>query len=211
MLLCDIGNSSLHFYKTKTMQESKIGVDSIDFSLYENKKVYYINVNPKLYKKLYSMKNWINLEKFIDKSKYYKTMGIDRIVACEIFDNALIIDAGSAITVDYIKSSKFEGGFIYPGVRAMQKCYKDISSNLDYEFNFELNLDKMAKNTVDAISYGFIAPLIHEIKNKDVKSIYLTGGDAEILKKFLPDAKVDKYLIFHSMQTIIENNRTRMM
>lgn len=209
MLLCDIGNSSFHFYDTKSEKENKILIDELDFSKYEEQYIYYINVNPLLYNKLYNKKNWINLEEYINKENYYETMGLDRVVVCEMFQDALIVDAGSAITVDKMRAGKFEGGFIYPGLFAMKQCYRDISVNLDYEFNFELNLDKMAKNSQDAISYGFLAPLIHEIERENFANIYLTGGDAEVLKSFLPNAKVDKYLIFHSMQKIIEENRTR--
>lgn len=209
MLLCDIGNSSFHFFDTESQKESKLLINEIDFSEYEDKNIYYINVNPLLYNELYSKKNWTNLEEYINKESYYETMGIDRVVVCEMFEDALIVDAGSAITVDKKKDGVFEGGFIYPGIFAMKQCYRDISANLDYEFNFELNLDKMAKNSQDAISYGFLAPLIHEIQRENFANIYLTGGDAEVLKKFLPNAIVDKNLIFHSMQKIIEENRTR--
>ena len=130
-------------------------------------------------------------------------MGIDRIVACESIIDGLIIDAGSAITVDVVKGGVFEGGFIYPGVNAMAQTYKNISIALDYSFNFELDLGKMPKNSQDAISYGYLKTLYSEVMSHNI-DIFLTGGDANKFAKIFPDAKVDDKLIFSGMKKIMK-------
>jgi len=100
MLLCDVGNTSFHFdddsnnYKESTTSFNPKSI---------TKKVYYICVNPDVSKVLDGLDNWIDLASFIDMNNYYETMGIDRIVACEAVQNAVIVDAGSAITVDVVK------------------------------------------------------------------------------------------------------------
>ncbi len=199
MLLCDIGNTSYHF--NNSLQDFKYSVKEFDpASITEQ--VYFISVNVQSKQELQTLDNWIDLEQFIDRSKYYETMGIDRIVALASVTNAVVIDAGSAITVDVVKEGSFEGGFIYPGIRAMQECYKNISSALDYSFNFELDLGKMAKNSQDAISYGYLKPFVDEIKSKNLP-IILTGGDASEFKKLFPDAILDQELIFKGMKKII--------
>jgi type III pantothenate kinase len=200
MILCDVGNTSFHFLEnTLEFKRDCKGFDPSTIS----EEVHYINVNAHFEKKLEELENWIDLRQYIDFSKYYESMGIDRIVACEAIEDGVIIDAGSAITVDIVKKSNFEGGFIYPGLYSFSECYKQISTRLDYSFNFELDLDKMPKNSQDAISYGFLRTLYSEVIRHG-EQIHLTGGDATAFAKIFADAKVDQLLIFKGMKNIID-------
>ena len=200
MLLCDIGNTSYHFldidkdYKqsVKTFNPTTIKED-----------IYYICVEPNIKKILLTLDNWINISKLVNMNNYYPTMGIDRIVACEAIKDGVIIDAGSAITVDIVKDGMFQGGFIYPGSRAMSLTYKNISSALDYEFNYNLNTSKLPKNSQDAISYGYLKLLYSEVKSYNM-DIILTGGDADLLKALFIDAQINKNLIFDGMKKLIQ-------
>ena len=199
MLLCDIGNTSYHF--SNGTQTFKYSVRNfLPESITEQ--IFYICVNHTLKQKLQNLENWIDLENYVDREKYYKTMGIDRIVALKTVENGVLIDAGSAITVDIVKEGVFEGGFIYPGIKAMQECYKNISLALDYSFNFELDFGKMPKNSTDAISYGYLKPFVDEIQSKNLP-IILTGGDALVFTKLFPDAILDQELLFKGMKKII--------
>jgi type III pantothenate kinase len=200
MLLCDIGNTSYHFLDdTKEYKEDAKNFDPATIK----EKVFYICVNPQAKSLLQNLANWIDIAAFIDKTPYYATMGIDRIVACEYIQEGIVLDAGSAITVDLVKEGVFQGGFIYPGIRAMQACYTNISSALAYPFNFELDLGKMPKNSTDAISYGYIKTLKGEV-DALAHEVYLTGGDARKFAKIFPNAVVDERLLFKSMQKIIK-------
>ena len=206
MLLCDIGNTSYHFFDEN--REYKESVKSFDPSSVKEK-VYYICVNKALHIKLHSLSNWIDLSVYIDKTKYYKTMGIDRIFAVEAINEGVIIDAGSAVTVDVVKNDEFVGGFIYPGIQAMQKTYENISPALAYSFNFECDLDIMPKNSQDAISYGYLKTLYCEVMSYNLPVI-ITGGDALEFKKIFKNAKIDTRLIFHSMKKIIQKNEDKL-
>ncbi len=201
MLLCDIGNTSLHFYDDEKgeYKESVVAFDPSTFL----EKVYYISVNVKLSKELKNLDNWIDLAPLIQRNKYYETMGIDRIFAVEATSHGVIVDAGSAVTVDVVRDGVYEGGFISPGKHAMQKCYSDISPALEYPFNFELNQKNLAKNSQDAISYGYLKLLASEICSYDLP-IILTGGDAEEFAQLFFDARVNKRVLFEGMQKIIE-------
>ena len=200
MILCDVGNTSYHFldgdrdYKqsVKTFNPHAIA-----------ERVYYICVNPHAKKILDTLANWIDLSWHVDMSSYYDTMGIDRIVACEAISDGVIVDAGSAITVDVVENGVFQGGFIYPGTKAMSQTYKTISSALDYQFNYDLDLSKLPKNSQDAISYGYLKILYSEVISH-AKDIYLTGGDANKLNVIFPNAKIDETLIFKGMRKIID-------
>ncbi len=200
MLLCDIGNTTCHFFSDERSYRE-------DAALFDpssiQERVFYICVNPRLKNLLKELPNWIDLCAYVDFKKYYETMGIDRIVACEAIEEGVIVDAGSAITVDIVKKGRFEGGFIYPGARAMGECYKNISSALEYSFNFEVDLDKMPKNSRDAISYGYLKLLKSEVDSYNME-IFLTGGDAKSFSNIFPNAHLDEMLIFRGMKNIMK-------
>jgi len=200
LTLCDIGNTTYHFLREGV--ESREAADTFDPGQVEED-VYYISVNAAVERRLKALPNWHDLRNCIDWEQYYETMGVDRIVACEAIEEGLIIDAGSAITVDLVSAGRFEGGFIYPGLDAMQESYRNISPRLDYSLNFELDLDKMPKNSRDAISYGLLRTLFSEVMRHE-RPIYLTGGNAKVLSKIFPDATVDELLLFKGMKKMME-------
>jgi len=85
----------------------------------------------------------------------------------------------------------------------MQKAYADISPRLGYSFNFDLDLDKMPKNSRDAVSYGYLRLLYSEIERHDGE-LYVTGGDAQNIAKLFDNANVDELLIFKGMKKLIQ-------
>ncbi len=198
-MLCDIGNSSYHFFDGKS--EFKRDVESLDPSSMREH-IYYISVNHSINQKLEHLPNWIDLSCYIDKTEYYESMGIDRIVACMGVEYGVVVDAGSAITVDIIKESKFTGGFIYPGIKTMLDAYSSISPALSCSFNFELPLDTIPKNTIDALSYGALGLLVKEINSYSMRVI-LTGGDAPKLSTMINNATIDTELIFKGMKKLM--------
>ena len=198
--LCDVGNTSYHFLRGEVV--SKFLVDDFNPSSIKET-VYYISVNPEVDQKLEVVENWHNLREKIEWNDYYETMGVDRVVACEAIEDGLIIDAGSAITVDLVTNRRFEGGFIYPGLDAMLETYRRISPRLNYSLNFELDLDKMPQNSQDAISYGILRTLYSEVMRHN-KQIYLTGGNAKVLSQLFPEAIVDELLLFKGMKKMME-------
>jgi len=200
MLLCDIGNTSYHFLEDSKEYKKNV-YDFHPESVSE--RVYYICVNTSVQEKLKNLENWVDLSVYVNMEKYYTTMGKDRIFAIEAVENGVILDAGSAITVDVVQDGIFMGGFIYPGVKAMEQTYANISPALAYSFNFELNLDKMPKNSQDAISYGFLKTLQSEVVSYKLP-IILTGGDAQELQKIFPEAQLENELLFHGMKKIIK-------
>ena len=200
LILCDIGNTSFDFYRDGIKE--KIAVE--DYEIQESsEKIFYICVNETVSKQLQGVSGWIDLEPFIDRTNYYETMGIDRIVGCEAVENGVIIDAGSAITVDVVKESVFQGGYITLGLHVSQASYKQISPRLAYSYNFEIDLDKMPKNSQDAITYGQLGVLYRDIVRYDLP-IYLMGGDAQKLKTVFQKAYVDEDLLFKGMKKIMK-------
>ena len=203
MLLCDIGNSYAHFFDGK-----RVWRESLDqfIDRYCDEKIYFINVNQSLKDRLKDIKNWINLEEYIEFKTTYKGLGVDRKVLCLAIKDGVGVDAGSAITVDLMVKKEHKGGFILPGFKAYEDAFKEISSILDKGIDFSVNLNSLPKNTKEAISYGVIKSIVCLINDiAKGKKIFLTGGDGKKLLPFLENAKYDEKLIFYGMKKIIKD------
>ena len=200
MILCDIGNTSVDLFIDGN--RTKLSADSFEPAIFEDN-IYYASVNASINERIRELTNWYDLRAFVDGDKYYPTMGIDRIMVCEAIEDGVIVDAGSAITVDVMRCGVYQGGFISLGIRAAEEAYARLSSALDVSFNFEVDLAKMAKNTPDALTVGFMVPLIEKIERLG-KPLYITGGDARLISRFFSEAIVDEELIFKGMTKLIE-------
>lgn len=128
-----------------------------------------------------------------------KTLGKDRIAAAVgatvLFPSAscLIIDAGTAITYDYVKDGcQYLGGNISPGIDIRFKSLHDFTSRLPL-ITVPHPTDGFGLTTEEALSNGVINGVIHEIngyidafEKKNVNSrIILTGGSSIYLCKKL--------------------------
>ncbi len=204
MILCDIGNTTFHF-----LIEGKHKKYFIDESLPKvDERIYFISVNEKARKRIENIyTNCINLEEYLDFKTLYRGMGIDRKVACFGSGNAIIVDAGSAVTVDIMEKGKHLGGIILPGLNNLNKLYKQISLKLDCEINTKVNLDTIPLCTEDAISYSILKSIILPIKEiASDKQIIFTGGDGKFLSRYFDNCIYKNNLIFENMKGIINAN-----
>ena len=204
MILCDIGNTSTKIFIN---DEIKNYYKNDEIPSFEEE-IFYISVNEKAKVKLLEKNPQAkDLSFFITFKTSYIGMGIDRVVACCFQKNAVIVDAGSAITVDIIENSVHKGGFILLGINSFVKSYENISEKLKVDFEKNINLDKIPLQTKDAILYALIKSIILPIKEicKD-KNIIFTGGDGEFLSSFFKNSQYKKDLIFENMKRIIDAN-----
>ena len=204
MILCDIGNTTYHFLikgkHKKYFLDEKV-------PKFEDE-IYFISVNEKASKKLLKKNPQSkNINKFLKFSTAYQGLGIDRAVACSFQDNCVIVDAGSAITVDIIENAQHQGGFILLGLQRFKKSYPKISKKLKFDFEKNINLDKIPLCTKDAIQYAMLKSIILPIKEVSLnKNIIFTGGDGEFLSKYFENSVYKKDLIFENMKRIIDAN-----
>jgi len=217
MILCDIGNTSYHFKENKKTFKVSINESLKDLPLYRKDTIYFISVNKKATKKfIKKFPHSINLKSMLNFETAYKGMGIDRQVVCHQIKDGIIVDLGSAITVDIMKKGKHQGGFIIPGIEAYKSIYPNISKKLSFDFEKDTNLDKIPLTTNDAINYAIFSaitlPIVKEYEKYKTK-VYFTGGDKSLLKSYFLDipVKYKKNMIFNSMKKIIEdyNNKKR--
>ncbi len=127
-----------------------------------------------------------------------ETLGSDRMVGAYegysmVQGAAIVIDLGTALTVDFISANKeFMGGVIAPGLRA---CANSLVTNAPllagYQLSGEVSLP--GKNTGQAIRSGLvylisggIEKVVNELKKLDSSAkIIATGGDFERIKDYL--------------------------
>ncbi len=207
MTLCDIGNTTFAFKSKK--RKFKLSIDSKLNSFPKIKgKIYFVSVNKKATNKfLTKYPQAINIKDLISFKTSYKGMGIDRQVACIGFKNAIIVDCGSAITVDIMKKAQHQGGFILSGIKNLINFYPQISPKLKFNFTKNINLDKMPMNTNEAISYAILKSVILPIKELEEKynlQVVFTGEDSEIIRDNFKNSIYKKNLIFNSMKKIIK-------
>ena len=206
MILCDIGNTFLHFYyRGRVWKENRNNLSQKDL----NEVVIYISVNQESTRSLLlSHPYCFDLTPYMSLDTNYKGLGIDRIAACNAISAGVIIDAGSAITLDVMHGGLHLGGCILPGIAQMQKSFKSIPI-LDCGINLSVPLDTFPQNTKDAVSYGVLKPIMLLIENfSKNKKIYFTGGDGKFLSRFFENAIYDDLLIFKGMQNIITTKIT---
>ena len=126
-------------------------------------------------------------------------VGIDRLLAAfaatEKYGELpmLVVDAGSAITVDVVQDRTFFGGTILPGLVAQSEIFPKISKKLPLVPISDALIKNRpvypGRNTKDAVRSGLYWGTIGAIrqfcemffpKKRDVRLV-LTGGDAEYL------------------------------
>ncbi len=202
MLLVDIGNTHTHLYDGKQVTHLTHH-DAIE--KYAQKSLDYISVNHSLEEKITKQTNWKNISSLITLEGAYDTMGVDRRALCLSHPDGVLVDAGSAITVDVMEGGVYHGGFILPGHRAMLESYDGISPVLKHELNHKVCTESLPLTTKDGISYGIIASIKSIIeKHQKGKIIYFTGGDGEFLSSLFEGSVFDETLVFQGMQKALE-------
>lgn len=103
---------------------------------------------------------------------------------------AIIVDAGSAVTVDYLdETGAFRGGAIFPGLRLMAQSLHDYTAKLPI-VNVAAARDPPGTNTIAAIEAGVFHAVLggiysliqaYDQASSSTPSIYCSGGDAALL------------------------------
>ena len=193
MLLYDVGNTNIKCYKD--------GKTTIVKEFDETEPFYYINVNPKIK----DFKKGIDLAPYFKLKTNYKGMGIDRVAVCYAIDDGVVVDAGSAVTVDVMSDGVHKGGFIMPGIRAYKESFANISSALKFEIDETIDIKKLPQNTHQALNFATFKSIYLMINDyaKD-KRIYFCGGDGQLFNRYFKNSIYKKDLVFDGMKKVIK-------
>ena len=137
----------------------------------------------------------INLNKIINIKVNKKQIGSDRLAnaisVCDNKNNFIIVDFGTATTIDVVIKKKYLGGIIAPGVNLSLKTLISNASLIPNLNLKEIN-NVLGKNTKNAVRSGFywgytglIEKIIKKISkqtNKKYKIVF-TGGLSFFFKK----------------------------
>ncbi|MEM7039413.1 MAG: type III pantothenate kinase [Bacteroidota bacterium] len=148
-----------------------------------------------------------------------KTLGIDRLCsAVGAYTQTgqlplLVIDAGTAITYDYVDvEGVYQGGGISPGIRTRYRALHDYTAALPYLEKVE-DPALIGDTTANSIHSGVVNGVLEEIRGIVARynelpgpdlSVFLTGGDAEFLGNHLKNLNfVDPNLLLSGIHSII--------
>lgn len=150
-----------------------------------------------------------------------KKLGIDRLAsavgAFSLFPhkNCLIIDAGTAITIDLLNDKgEYLGGAISPGINTRFKSLADHTQKLPFLKLKNLN-PYPGKNTIDSIQNGVQLGLIYEVEgyiNEIGKyfpdlHVLVTGGDYDFfVRNIKKPIFAEPNLIAIGLYRILEHN-----
>lgn len=129
-----------------------------------------------------------------------ENLGTDRIAdalyAAHFYPgkNVIIIDAGTAVTVDLLTSDRvFRGGVIFPGIELQLKALADNTSRLPKQKEEKISNFKIPNSTFDAINTGTLFSVSGGIEKSLVKinqsysdtKILSSGGGWQLIKNHI--------------------------
>jgi type III pantothenate kinase len=146
------------------------------------------------------VKSLLKNNHFLDMPVHYnETIGLDRLVAAyfgfiQSEKSFLIIDTGTFTTIDNVDAKGFNGGYILPGLKALENSYSK-GSLLSVPNSSETKLSFSFPNTTEkAINQGallsFLAPIKEVVAMAKPSNILITGGNGNILYSYLNKDKL---------------------
>lgn len=128
-----------------------------------------------------------------------RTLGLDRFLVCLAAwkesgeQNVIVIDAGSACTVDFMtKDGMYSGGIIMPGLQILKQTMKNKLPELP-EASESIPDHWPGKSTMECIEWGVNGGFVMAIRGfiqkyqemADNPKIYVTGGNAKQIMDWL--------------------------
>lgn len=129
-------------------------------------------------------------------------LGVDRWLALlaagkQQLDGVVVIDCGSAITIDVLHKGAHSGGYIVPGFQMMRAAlFQDTARvraavSADVDMGPGKNTDAAVNNGLSAMVAGFVLKILADLKSQGwwgdrlKYKVLVTGGDAEKLSALL--------------------------
>ena len=153
-----------------------------------------------------------------------QTLGQDRLAAAVGGNalmpdtNLLIIDAGSAITYDFVSANnEYMGGNIAPGIKMRLTVLRQMTKKLpQVEVEENQLIPLFGKNTNDAIAAGVIRGIVFEVKGYmrtlgekvDSFQTVISGGSAPyIINNLQQPVRTERHLVLIGLNRILEYNK----
>ena len=119
----------------------------------------------------------------------------------------IVIDAGSALTIDVVNiSGEHQGGYIFPGLfMAQQALFANTERVIQYDEKLADSgqYKALGNNTMQCVEYGVINQMVALVKQVTEEylnhQVFFTGGDGELLAGFLKTGIVDEDLVLKGL------------
>ena len=140
-------------------------------------------------------------------------MGADRWVAMlagwqKLQSSFCVVDAGSAITIDWVNhQGQHLGGYILPGVAMLKKSLLGQTAKVRWDEQHQTTRIAPGKSTAECVEHGCryqIAALMKQLerdcKERHIDKMLVTGGDAFDLMAWLNDAEYHPLLVLDGLK-----------
>lgn len=154
--------------------------------------------------------HWAAVDQGLLPTRYRRPeqLGIDRWLAvlavADAGRPALVVDAGTALTLDVLRDGVHEGGFILPGLALQRQALADATARVSFP---EADWSSLAPghDTAACVGHGSLRALVALIRSMVDElgpgaDLYLTGGDAGLLLPHLPAAQHRPMLLLHGLR-----------
>jgi type III pantothenate kinase len=156
------------------------------------------------------------------KSEYEvpEQLGIDRWLALLPFvheQQAVVVDAGTAFTIDVLRHGRHLGGYILPGLSLQRDALAQQTAAVSF-VSPDLSDMNLGQTTAACVGHGSLRALValtgdvvkqSQEKDGQATRLYMTGGDGACLARHL-DAELRPLLVFEGLliavQYLIERN-----
>lgn len=151
------------------------------------------------------------------------SLGSDRFLACygavkgahaAKSNSAVVIDAGTACTIDYMSAQGvFHGGVIMSGISVLKKAAQELLPELPAAIDSQINKFP-GKSTLECVNIGLyhgFAAALQEFTHRFLLSdpdarIFVTGGDSEMVCRLIGDKislERNEFLVFEGMEAFV--------
>ena len=120
-----------------------------------------------------------------------------------------VVDAGSAVTVDYVAADGHHlGGYILPGLQMMLRSLSSDAARVDFEPKSSLDT-RLGLSTNQCVNHGlawlsaaFSDRVLTDMQNHNVRDLVLTGGDASRLKHIGLQGEIEPELVLDGLAKV---------
>lgn len=163
---------------------------------------------------------WQSVYPFVIDYGTPETLGVDRLAAAaggfvhHRGTDLLVIDAGSALTIDLVTDGAYRGGSISPGLSMRFRALHEYTGRLPL-VTWRDSFSFPGRTTEEAIAAGVVMGLVYEI-NEYIRTFekwhkklvtVITGGDSELISSHT-DKKLEIYpdLVTEGLNFLLDTN-----
>jgi type III pantothenate kinase len=159
---------------------------------------------------------WAERQRFglVNSYRQVFTMGADRwhamVGAWSVLQTGFaVVDAGSAVTVDYVRTDGAHlGGYILPGLMMMRRSLKMDAARIGFEYDDELDTtpgqstSECTNHGIAWLTSGVIDRVHKDCESYNLGNLLVTGGDADRLLSLGLDAEHRSGLVLEGLERI---------